>query len=155
MLHDFERNESPVPGFTGQDKANVCVVGAGAAGILLATELARQGQSVVLVEAGGLDLEARSQAMYQVDQPGQPYPGAMRGRFRTLGGSTTRWGGQILELDDADCAVRKHVKGSGWPIAKSALAPFYEKALVREGLRQVEREDNRVWAGLSLSICDL
>ncbi|QMV17481.1 hypothetical protein GOB94_01210 [Granulicella sp. 5B5] len=155
MLLDFERLDDPVPGLAGQDPANVCIVGAGAAGILLATELAAQGLSVLLLEAGGLDLEARSQNLYRTDQPGLPYSGDTRGRFRTFGGTTTQWGGQILELDSFDFEPRKHVKGSGWPIAKSVLAPFYERALNFEGLRLVEREDHRVWSGLGLGLCDL
>ena len=48
MLLDFERSDTPVPGLAGTDKVNVCIVGAGAAGILLATELAAQGLSVLL-----------------------------------------------------------------------------------------------------------
>ncbi len=155
MLLDFERSDTPVPGPAGSDKVNVCIVGAGAAGILLATQLALQGLSVLLLEAGGLDLEARSQELYRTDFAGREYSGATRGRFRTLGGSTTQWGGQILELDAFDFEPRKHVKGSGWPISKADLAPFYERALNFEGLRLSEREDHRVWAGLGLSICDL
>lgn len=155
MLLDFERLDDPVPGLAGQDRAHVCIVGAGAAGILLATELASQGLSVLLLEAGGLDLEPRSQQLYRTEHSGQPYTGDLRGRFRTYGGSTTQWGGQILELDSFDFEPRKHVKGSGWPISKAQLTPFYERALVAEGLRLVEREDHRVWSGLGLGLCDL
>ena len=155
MLQDFERIENPVPGLPGQEKANVCILGAGAAGILLATQLAEQGLSVLLLEAGGLDLESRSQEIYRTELEGHSYQGTTRGRFRTLGGSTTQWGGQLLELEDFDFEPRKHVKGSGWPIRKVDLAPFYERALQFAGLRRVEREDHRVWAGLGLSICDL
>ncbi|WP_263380245.1 aldo/keto reductase [Granulicella paludicola] len=155
MLQDFERIESPVPGLPGQGRANVCIIGAGAAGILLATQLAEQGLSVLLLEAGGLDLEARSQELYRTELAGHSYIGTTRGRFRTLGGSTTQWGGQLLELEDFDFEPRKHLKGSGWPIRKSDLTPYYERALQFAGLRRVEREDHRVWAGLGLSICDL
>ncbi len=155
MLQDFERIENPVPGLPGQGRANVCIIGAGAAGILLATQLAEQGLSVVLLEAGGLQLEARSQGIYRTELAGQRYTGTTRGRFRTLGGSTTQWGGQLLELDDFDFEPRKHVKGSGWPIKKADLIPFYVRAMRFAGLRLAEREDHRVWARLGLSICDL
>jgi len=155
MLQDFDVVDSPALGLPGQERPNVCVIGAGAAGILLATELAAQGLSVLLLEGGGLEQEARSQELYRTDLVGLPYPGALRGRFRTYGGSATKWGGQIMELEDFDFEPRKHIKGSGWPFAKTALAGFYERALRFEGLRLVERDDARVWAGLGLGICDL
>ena len=151
MLHDFEQVESPVPG--AQDRVNVCILGAGAAGILLATELAAQGLSVLLVEGGGLSLEPRSQELYRADITGFPYTGATRGRFRTFGGSTTQWGGQIMELDDF--TAREHVQGSGWPFSKTELTSFYGRALRFEGLRLAEPQDSRVWAGLGLSLLDL
>ena len=56
------------------------------------------------------------------------------GRFRALGGTTLKWGGQILELNDEDFEARPWVEGSGWPISKAELAPYYEQALVLEGL---------------------
>jgi aryl-alcohol dehydrogenase-like predicted oxidoreductase/choline dehydrogenase-like flavoprotein len=155
MLQDFDVVGSSAQGLTEQTKANVCIVGAGAAGILLATQLASRGLRVLLLEGGGLDLEARSQELYQTQLSGLPYAGAMEGRFRTYGGSTTRWGGQILELEEFDFEPREHVNGSGWPFPKKELLPYYERALEFEGLRLTERDDAKVWAGLGLSICDL
>jgi aryl-alcohol dehydrogenase-like predicted oxidoreductase/choline dehydrogenase-like flavoprotein len=155
MLQDFEVVGSSALGLTEQSRANVCIVGAGAAGILLATQLASRGLKVLLLEGGGLDLEARSQELYRTALSGLPYAGATEGRFRTYGGSTTRWGGQILELEEFDFEPRKHVKGSGWPFPKKELLPFYKRALEFEGLRLTERDDAKVWAGLGLSICDL
>lgn len=43
------------------DSADVCIVGAGAAGIVLAVELTRQGKRVVVLEGGGRDVEEESQ----------------------------------------------------------------------------------------------
>jgi aryl-alcohol dehydrogenase-like predicted oxidoreductase len=60
-----------------------------------------------------------------------------------------------MELEDADFEAKEHIKASGWPLKKADLGPFYERALVFEGLRLSEREDAKVWAGLGLSICDL
>jgi aryl-alcohol dehydrogenase-like predicted oxidoreductase/choline dehydrogenase-like flavoprotein len=154
MLHDFETmDSSALP--SRDNRANVCIVGAGAAGILLATELAKKGISVILLEGGGLNQEARSQDLYRTELSGLPYPGATRGRFRTYGGSTTQWGGQIMELEDHDFEAKSHIKGSGWPLKKADLAPFYERALIFEGLRLCERDDAKVWEGLGLSPLDL
>lgn len=37
--------------------ADICIIGAGAAGILLAVELLAQGKTVLLLEGGGTDVE--------------------------------------------------------------------------------------------------
>lgn len=118
MMRDLEHG-APVD----QQHADVCIVGAGAAGILLASELARRGKSVLLLEGGGRDVEEASQEPYQGEVTGVKHTGIHVGRFRATGGSTNRWGGQILELDDLDFQKRDAVPGSGWPIAKSSLTP--------------------------------
>jgi choline dehydrogenase-like flavoprotein len=72
------------------------------------------------------------------------------GRFRARGGTTTKWGGQILELDERDFSVRAAVKESGWPFAKSELTRFYERALELEGLAGILRQDGDVWGCIGL-----
>jgi choline dehydrogenase-like flavoprotein len=123
---------------------DVCVVGAGAAGIALATDLAGNGYKVVLLEAGGLSPEYRSQAIYRSEITGHPHDGTSVGRFRTFGGSTTQWGGQILELAQTSFDRRTHVEGSGWPFSKSELASYYDRALEFVGLKGAIREDELV-----------
>lgn len=145
MIRDLERDE-PVAG----EHADVCIVGAGAAGIVLAAELARMGKRVLLLEGGGAAIEAASQETYASEVTGLPHRGVHTGRFRAQGGTTTKWGGQILELDASDFAVRDWVSGSGWPFAKSELSPYYERALAMEGLNGVQRSDAKVWQRLGM-----
>lgn len=77
-------------------QADFCVIGGGAAGIYLATELSRNGCDVVLLEAGPrrcVDAETIGLgALFD----GPDYRGATAGRFFGLGGSTSRWGGQLV-----------------------------------------------------------
>src|ERR1700743_3446151 len=77
-------------------RARFCVVGGGSAGLLLATRLAERGGEVLLLEAGGLELEERSQSLYDAKMGGDRHAGTTEGRYRTFGGSSTRWGGQLL-----------------------------------------------------------
>lgn len=52
------------------DSADVCIVGAGAAGIVLAVELTWQGKRVVVLEGGGRDVEEESQETYRSEIAG-------------------------------------------------------------------------------------
>jgi glycine/D-amino acid oxidase-like deaminating enzyme len=52
-------------------EADICVVGAGAAGLTLALELAQQGLEVVLVESGGLEWRKRSHKLLDVELSGR------------------------------------------------------------------------------------
>ncbi len=64
------------------------------------------------------------------------------------GGTTTQWGGQILELEDGDFEPHDWIAGSGWPFQKAELTPFYARALEIEGVQQAMREDREVWKAL-------
>ena len=149
MIFDFDQAETATP-----EHADVCILGAGAAGVALAIELAARGQHVTVLEGGGGTQEKRSQQIYDSEVIAQPHRGIHHGRYRTLGGTTTRWGGQILELQAMDFARRDWIAGSGWPFAKSELAPFYERALEYVGLRRVEHDDEAVWKALGLDCAD-
>lgn len=138
------RNETPAHA----QQADVCIVGAGAAGIVLAVELARQNKKVLLLEGGGKGIEDDAQTIYQSEITGLPHRGIHVGRFRAHGGTTLKWGGQILPLDAEDFEQRSWVEGSGWPFQRNELLPFYESALHLEGLKDVECEDTEVWKKL-------
>ena len=129
----------------------VVVIGAGAAGIILAVELVKKGKTVLLLEGGGADVEAASQEPYQSETTGIPHTGIHIGRFRAEGGSTTRWGGQILELDDFDFEPREGIPSSGWPFPKSELTDGYARAIELEGLSNAVLQDEAVWSRLGLA----
>lgn len=140
MIVDFER-ERTLPAFV----ADVCIVGAGAAGIVLAAELARKGKRVLLLESGGRKEDEALQQLNRSDRIGQQLKRVHAGRFRALGGTTIRWGGQIQEMQAWDFEARPGIAGSGWPISKRELTPYYERALQAEGLLPVLQTDEEVW----------
>lgn len=109
-------------------QSDVCVIGAGAAGITLALALAGPGLEVVLVESGGLEHEAETHTLQEAVNLDARYPvAASRSRF--FGGSTNHWGGLCLPLDADDFLPHAWVADSGWPLRKPDLEPYYEKAL--------------------------
>lgn len=106
-------------------RADICIVGAGAAGITLALELAGSGTSVVLLESGGLKPEKRTQRLYEgtvVNERLHSPP--HRYRQRRFGGTTTIWGGRCAPFDEIDFETRDYMPLSGWPFGREALLPF-------------------------------
>lgn len=112
--------------------AEVCVIGAGAAGITLALELSRAGREVVLLESGGFDFEQDVQQLYAGNaggtflEPEELY--LSRSRVRRFGGTTSHWNGWCRPLDADDFEVRDWIPDSGWPIRRSDLDPYYQRA---------------------------
>jgi choline dehydrogenase-like flavoprotein len=109
-------------------KCDLCIVGAGAAGITLALQFVESKLRVIVLESGGEKLEAEQQALYHGEVVDGAHSPAHLYRQRRLGGSTTIWGGRCVPLDEQDFWKRPHVPLSGWPFDRSALQPFYERA---------------------------
>jgi choline dehydrogenase-like flavoprotein len=108
--------------------ADVCIIGAGAAGIAAAKEFLGTQFKVVVLESGGLDNEAVMQTLNEGEAVGLPHFGIRKGRVRAFGGTTIVWGGQTLRLDDFDFQMRGWVSNSGWPIRLRDIEPYYERA---------------------------
>ena len=106
-------------------KSSVCIVGGGIAGLLLARRLAGHGIDVHLLEAGGHTLESRSQEMYDVEMAGKRHEGATEGRFRVFGGSSTRWGGQLLPYTPDIFNPPAGTPSAKWPICAADVEPYY------------------------------
>jgi choline dehydrogenase-like flavoprotein len=108
--------------------ADVCIIGAGAAGITVAKEFLGTHFSVLVLESGGLDNEAVIQKLNEGEVVGLPHAGIEKGRFRAFGGSTIAWGGQTLRLGAFDFQERSWVPYSGWPITLQDIEPYYDRA---------------------------
>jgi choline dehydrogenase-like flavoprotein len=77
-------------------QADVCIIGAGAAGSYLAAELGRCGIDTAVLEAGGTSAVSGELAGFDPIFGRDIYPGALVGRFFGMGGSTSRWGGALV-----------------------------------------------------------
>lgn len=109
-------------------EADVCIVGAGAAGITLALELANTPYRVAVLESGGLEYEIETQSLYEGRSIGLPYSDLAGPRLRFFGGTTNHWGGICRPFEDADFEAREGIPFTGWPIRKSDVDPFYPRA---------------------------
>jgi choline dehydrogenase-like flavoprotein len=107
---------------------DVCIIGAGAAGIVLARTLARAGRTVLLAEGGGLDYSDESQAIYRGRVVGDPYFELEDARLRYFGGSTNHWAGVCRPLDERDFQPKAYVSFTGWPIQPRELSPYLGEA---------------------------
>ena len=110
-------------------RADLCIVGTGAAGIPLALTLSGHGLSILLIEAGHLQGHAATQALYagevtdaRLHSPPDKY------RQRRFGGTTATWGGRCVPFDPIDFVERSYLPGSGWPISHRDLAAYYPQA---------------------------
>jgi choline dehydrogenase-like flavoprotein len=108
-------------------QSDLCIVGGGIAGLVLADALRGSGRHVDVLEAGGAKDESESQVLYAAEMAGIPHHGTIEGRFRVYGGSSTRWGGQLLPLAVHDFQRRPHVPFSGWPLDPAELSPHLRR----------------------------
>ncbi|WP_028228894.1 GMC oxidoreductase [Paraburkholderia ferrariae] len=109
--------------------ADLCIAGAGAAGITLALALEDSGLDVIVLESGGDESDPAIQALYAgTVADSRLHPSPEHYRVRRFGGSTTLWGGRCMPLDALDFEAREAIAHSGWPIALTDLLPWYPQA---------------------------
>lgn len=106
---------------------DICVVGAGAAGIALAREFLGSEQQVTLLESGGFDFDSDAQSLYAGSNTGLQYFPLNGSRLRYFGGTTNHWGGYCQPLGEIDFEKRDFVPHSGWPITHNDLLAYYER----------------------------
>lgn len=109
-------------------EGDLCIVGAGAAGLSMALERVNSPLKVLLLEGGGFDLEPEMQDLYRGDIIGQPYFPLHAARLHYFGGTTGHWAGFCSTYDAIDFEKRSWVPHSGWPIRRDELDPFYARA---------------------------
>ena len=109
-------------------ETEVCIIGAGAAGIALAREFIDAPFRVALLESGGMEIDFDTQELYEGQSIGLPLDPLTLSRLRYFGGSTNHWGGYCLPLDPIDFEQRDDFAYHGWPFPKSDLDPWYARA---------------------------
>jgi choline dehydrogenase-like flavoprotein len=109
-------------------EADVCIVGAGAAGITIARALIGGGLRVAVLESGGREFTEDTQELYKGESADGRYAAPERLRLRYFGGTTNHWEGYCRPLDPIDFIARPWVPYSGWPFSRDELVPHYRRA---------------------------
>lgn len=107
---------------------DLCIVGAGAAGISIAREWIGSNQRVLLLEGGGFEYDLRMQELYRGEMVGLPYYPLHVARLHYFGGTTGHWSGFCSNFDPIDFEERPWVPHSGWPFSRTELDPYYTRA---------------------------
>lgn len=129
---------------------DICVVGAGPAGIAIGHELQHSGQQVLILESGGLGEEPELQSLNDgVAGSVHHYTAReLRERRRQVGGSAHLWGvtaaagfdrlARFVVPDSLGFEETSWLPNSGWPIDGQILAPYYERSFAMLGLGEYQ-----------------
>ena len=131
-------------------RADVCIVGSGVAGALVAAKLAEQGHDVVILEAGPrFDRSENLQRMETAIRPSHglddvwemggdrdrytvsgPYDYELNNnRVKGVGGTTLHWGAYTPRLHPKDFEMNsRYGLATDWPISYEDLQPYYVAA---------------------------
>lgn len=125
MIIDLDSVENNL----GRKHYDVCICGAGPAGITTARVLAEQGMKVALFEGGGLEYSELSQDLYQGASVGLQYwDGVKDARLRYFGGTSNHWAGRCAFFDPVDFEQRNYFGLPGWPIAREDVFQYFDAA---------------------------
>ena len=109
-------------------EGDICIIGAGTAGISIALDWIDTPYKVILLEGGGFEYDDQVQSLYTGETSGQKYYPLKSTRLHYFGGTTGHWAGMCSPYDPIDFIKRDWVPHSGWPISRKELDPFYARA---------------------------
>jgi hypothetical protein len=104
---------------------DICVIGAGAAGLYLTAALAKRRKlRVCLIEAGPKRFRDRRETV-QVTSLRKLHHGVNEARVTAFGGATNTWGGGLVRASPYDFRMLSDQNDTAWPIPYSEIEPHY------------------------------
>ncbi len=109
--------------------ADIVVVGAGPAGIVMALELAKAGYEVALIESGRMEFSEAIQKLGDASYFDPKFHAPMSDcTRRQVGGTSNIWGGRCLPYDPVDFDKRDYIPHSDWPVTYEELSSYFQRA---------------------------
>lgn len=124
---------------TGDITGDFVIVGAGTLGLFLAAYLrsVAPNAAIVLLESGDriatTEVNAKS-----ADSTGKAHNGTLLGRATGLGGTSSLWGGQLAEFEEADFARAD----APWPFGLSEMRQYYSAVYRLLGIQELPSDDS-------------
>jgi choline dehydrogenase-like flavoprotein len=115
-------------------ECEICMIGSGAAGLSIASQLIGAGRKLCILESGGFELDPATQALYEGDNVGLPYFPLDVCRLRYFGGTTNHWAGYCMPFKLEDFETQSWLPLSGWPITHDVMQPYFQRAVELLGL---------------------
>ncbi|RYD22173.1 MAG: GMC family oxidoreductase [Spirochaetia bacterium] len=108
---------------------DLCIVGSGPVGLALASDLARRGQRVLVLESGTRKSDPQIQLLSAADilDPSSHEDMAIA-VARRLGGTSNLWGARCIPFDPIDFEDRDWINAR-WPIGYNDMAPWLPAAV--------------------------
>ena len=98
--------------------SDIVIIGAGTVGLLISSILSKKGFDVLTLESGSMVQELETHPLNEVVYKKSIYNSSKNGRFRCLGGTSTRWGGALLPL------LPKDIINGNWPILPKEILKY-------------------------------
>src|SRR3546814_15102866 len=108
-------------------ETDLCIIGAGPAGLTIAKALGGKGIRTALLESGGPDFETEVNLLAEGEYTGIQVEPLEATRVRALGGTSTVWEGHCRMLDTRDFLPPPVVPESGRPFGREAPDPYHAK----------------------------
>jgi choline dehydrogenase-like flavoprotein len=138
---DLKRNDVSSP--------RVVIIGGGTVGLYVASLLASRSQEVIVIEAGDSQLGSFDPNSYR--SVGRSHAGIRLGRGRNLGGTSSLWGGQLVEFLPVDFEGRDWLTHSKWPVRFEEIYPYYKPTYLHLGIPRELLNDDLVFMALGMN----
>lgn len=111
---------------TSTESYDICIIGAGAAGLVLAEIFSTQSKLKVCILENGPDHFKDRKEPYHVESKGKFHAGVNDGRITAFGGATNTWGGGLIRNSHADFDPLDGRSDTRWPMSFESMIPHYE-----------------------------
>lgn len=109
--------------------ADICIVGAGMAGQIIAKITSENGLKTLILESGGEKINEDTESLNYFDTRHiNQLRKNHKNRTRQIGGSTNLWANKILKMSEIDFIEKEKMKLKEWPIMFEEINKLYSEA---------------------------